>query len=75
MIPQHSPITQGSAHLPEARAAPWCRHHPRPAPSPPATQNVWYVRIALTAWLCWGGGAHHAVRPLRQRVRPLGQHV
>ena len=37
---QHFPITQGSAHLPEARATPWCCHHPRPAPSPPASQSV-----------------------------------
>eukprot|EP00966_Prymnesium_polylepis_P249201 5761477-Prymnesium_polylepis.1 len=60
----HFPITQGSAHLPEARATTWCRHHPRPAPSLARRQR---------RKMC--EGEHCAVRPPGQRVRPPGQRV
>eukprot|EP00966_Prymnesium_polylepis_P301425 6964379-Prymnesium_polylepis.1 len=39
-VMQHSPTTQGSAHLQVAHA-PLVQLPPPPALSPPATQNVW----------------------------------
>ena len=63
-VMQHSPTTQGSAHLPE-------KHVRAPLVPPPsttarplaaATQNVLCADRAHRMF-CWGGGAHHAVRP------------
>eukprot|EP00966_Prymnesium_polylepis_P070456 1637323-Prymnesium_polylepis.1 len=67
MIAQHSPTTQGSAHLPEARAPLMPPRPPSPALAASDAQSVRYVRIALTAWFSFGRGAHRAVRPPGQR--------
>eukprot|EP00966_Prymnesium_polylepis_P138920 3210262-Prymnesium_polylepis.1 len=70
MISQHSPITQGSAHLPEARATPWCRRPSPPRPLAAATQSVGYMRIALIAWFGWGGGSPSRRAPTRTACVP-----
>eukprot|EP00966_Prymnesium_polylepis_P115349 2666187-Prymnesium_polylepis.1 len=74
MIPQHSPTTQGSTHLPEARAS----LMPLPATARPLAasdaKRAMCGSRAPHALLGWGG-AHRAVRPPGQRVRPSGQRV
>eukprot|EP00966_Prymnesium_polylepis_P315092 7280904-Prymnesium_polylepis.1 len=60
----HSPITQGSAHLPEARV-PLVPPPSPPALSPPATQNVLHMCGSRSPHVLLGWGSPSRRAPTR----------